>query len=409
MKRTKYMSEFKSKKLYGYLLFTIIIYNFTILPSLISLSNYLYLVLLLLLISGTCLKTQNRNPKIFEFYILLLFLIGFMGGLLYHYLMGHESFLRQSFYAIIFLLFTVLLLFIEDSLLKTTLNIFVNAVLVMAVCGITAYALFIFNVLEKEKYLFTLAELGGIAQYVDHNYFIPFGLSLILTEIDPKSLYLLGVPIYRVCGWMTEPHFTVAAVTPAIFLLIFSRDLSSINYRKIKIIILWIFWLLAGSTVSILSVFIIFCFYYIKKLKLIHAFFGLLFCVSLITFLKFWGDYLISYFSYNPYNNGFVESRISGDSHTLNSTATILLGNNFSEADVFSYFRYLILFSGIVATGWAVKKKKPRAFVFISTYFIISGVKYGWAQAELFMITLFFFACLLRFDSENTQFATITT
>ena len=252
------MIKFQNKSFYGFLLFITTIYGFTILPSLIYASNYLHLTLLGLLTTRTCLKKQNRNPRIFELCVLLPMMTGFIGGVLYHYLVGNESFIRQSFYAIIIFLFTFLLLYTENDLLKKVINIFVNAVLVMAVFGLFAYALLIFEVLEKDKYLFSLAELGGIAQHADHKYFIPFGLSLILTEIDPANLYLFGYPIYRVCGWMPEPHFTAAAATPALFLLLFSRDFFCVNYRKIKLITLWIFWLLIGSTTSILSVLIIF-------------------------------------------------------------------------------------------------------------------------------------------------------
>jgi hypothetical protein len=351
-------------------------------------------------------NSYNKSKKIFtDFSSILLPMISI--GLLSTWILirswGNDG---QFIYADINLIIlqTLFLFFIlvTQKDLSSYLKTYVYFVLIMALCGIIAYALFVFNIIDQSDHFVSIYDLtnGSFTRdkFLDNSYIFPYGLGFIL--MADGQLELLGYEFYRISGWAHEPTSASLFTVPALLLLLHKKLF--IKRRRIMLIIIAIFLLLIMSVGSMVALLVLFTamslvYSYTKIFDKDRILKALLFCliVSAIVFVIYYDRILES---------TLLGSKFDMESNTMNVALRELLWfiPQSNKTSIY-YFSHMAVWA-IIALFFIVSiirliENDKNIYSLIMIYIIVHSMK-GSQLTVYYLVFTFFWFYMVHFSNK---------
>jgi hypothetical protein len=274
----------------------------------------------------------------------------------------------------------------------------------MAICGLLADFLFVFNFVDEVRWSVNLNELSNGAYRRDMgrevSYLFPWNLGFIL---NGGNLYdFAGFQFYRISGWAHEPTSASLFIAPAIIFLIHS-DIIKSSFKRLfmlsTIVTFWIFVIAVGSLAAFIVIYSVVLFaylythYYPKKLSIFLFGFFIILAPFILINLE------------TIFNSSIIFSKIDTNSDTFQTAVAQLtwaFPENFTSVSKYAFdiFLWAIILTMLsVAINGIIYRSFVDAKSLALLYLVVHSMK--GSQESVFLLIFSFFWFYVSYYGEK--------
>tara|TARA_B110000971_G_scaffold221921_1_gene271543 strand:+ start:7127 stop:7954 length:828 start_codon:yes stop_codon:yes gene_type:complete len=271
----------------------------------------------------------------------------------------------------------------------------------MALFGFLAWALIFFDIVDKASKIWDARDIGMLI------YSWPNCLGLVITNVDYVATQIGSINFYRASGWAEEPAWAAKFVMPSLIFLYFEKNLFNKHTRYVFIAIILSFWIVCAGISSIIAILAVIIFAKLLYYKIRSKWIKLYLIVTPLLLFVFWQLYLYKDIILKA--SGFLESKLSSDSGSFNSSSdalTRILNPGFTSEN---FLTIISLFSVIFVSKYVIrsliKGGDASIYGYIVLYLIIQSAKRGFVYFSFDTFSIFFFYLLIYnlYKQQNTN------
>jgi len=296
------------------------------------------------------------------------------------------------------ILHVVFLIFIVNTrgYLFTYIRAYVILAFIMSFFGVISDLFLLFNIVEPNVDYVNISEMTNNAFTRDVNvsksYIFPYNLGFIL--VGSGKLSFLGLEFYRISGWAHEPTTASFFVMPSMILLFQGNIIKNVCARFIMFLTILMFWILAASVGSLISIVVI------TSFIIVYELYTKFFPFKLSTFLIASSFCCVLLISYNPgiiVESTIFTSKFDFSSHTLQTAIKALTWfMPRIENDLVHYISFMFIWSIIIYFSFVILmslylQKELSAYIVILAYILLHSMKGSQSSIYTLVFTFFWF------------------